>query len=295
MNQKIYIITDNDLDGAGSVLFLKWLYEKNGFQVDFSILDENNPANTINSINFNYYNTVFIVDSYIPNDLKSKVDLANVIVVDHHKDHYDERDNYKICKKIIKESYSSCAKLLYDTFKGKIQLDKHQLALIALIDDYDNYTLKLPYTLALNSVYKFYTGNKVEKFIADFKNGFNGFNDFQKNAISLYNKKFVNELKNPIFEGKIGEFSVVSMIGNFAINELAHYLLKKYNKDVCIIVNTERQYVSFRRQKECNCKLNVLAEKLCNGGGHEYASGGKITDTFLKLTEKFSPITVYNV
>jgi hypothetical protein len=36
--------------------------------------------------------------------------------------------------------------------------------------------------------------------------------------------------------------------------------------------------------------LNVLADKLCDGGGHEYAAAGKLTDRFATLLKDFTNV-----
>jgi len=37
--------------------------------------------------------------------------------------------------------------------------------------------------------------------------------------------------------------------------------------------------------------MGVLARKLCDGGGHEAAGGGKITEIFSTFSKTFKPIT----
>ena len=74
-----------------------------------------------------------------------------------------------------------------------------------------------------------------------------------------------------------------------SINEVAHYCIKKLGADIAIVVIPFSMSVSFRKNKEtCSIKLNKLAEALCDGGGHEYASGGKITDKFLAFTKSLT-------
>jgi oligoribonuclease NrnB/cAMP/cGMP phosphodiesterase (DHH superfamily) len=84
---------------------------------------------------------------------------------------------------------------------------------------------------------------------------------------------------------------VVSCFASHSINEIAHYSLKKYDSDIAIVCNLNSMSVSFRKNKErCSMKLNKLAEILCDGGGHEYAAGGKVTDKFIAFTKTLNKI-----
>ncbi len=87
----------------------------------------------------------------------------------------------------------------------------------------------------------------------------------------------------------IKDYSVVATFANYAINELAHFLINKYNTDISIIVNTQAKTVSFRRSKQCDADLSILATKLCQGGGHAASAGGKLTEQFANLTKTFVP------
>ena len=61
--------------------------------------------------------------------------------------------------------------------------------------------------------------------------------------------------------------------------------------DVAIIVNPNSGRVSFRRRAESkNVDVSRIAAKLVDGGGHEYAAGGQVTDKFMDFTKLLKPI-----
>ena len=66
-------------------------------------------------------------------------------------------------------------------------------------------------------------------------------------------------------------------------------LINKHKADISVIVNTQSKTVSFRRSKSCDADVSILAQKLCNGGGHAAAAGGKLTEQFATLTKQFTP------
>jgi len=104
----------------------------------------------------------------------------------------------------------------------------------------------------------------------------------------LFFKKFKEQLSNDTFKGKIKEYDVVASFGDYAVGELAHFLLSKHNADISIIVNTKAKTVSFRRSKNCTIDVSLLAKKLCDGGGHTASAGGKLTNKFTTLTKQFT-------
>ena len=53
------------------------------------------------------------------------------------------------------------------------------------------------------------------------------------------------------------------------------------------MVNLKIGTVSFRKLKTCSVHLGKLASALCDGGGHEYAAGGKVCDKFLDFCKFF--------
>ena len=54
-----------------------------------------------------------------------------------------------------------------------------------------------------------------------------------------------------------------------------------------IVVNLKTQSVSFRRAKNSAINVAKLAAKVADGGGHEAAAGGKLSDNFLNFTKIF--------
>lgn len=291
MKHNVLILTDSDLDGCGCVLVLKWLY---GNGVQYAALQRRAPQDVISKFNIDNFDKVYICDSYIPDDAVHLIDKPNVYIVDHHKQHWDERSKYKVAKLLMKETYTSCTKLLYDLFKTKATFTSNQKLLIQLIDDYDNYELRYPQSRHLNSIYREYHGTndvKLHKFVEEFADGFVGFNNLQKNIIKLRESKFVDMVQNSTFyTGVVDGIKVVSTLGGYFNNDLALYAMTKYDCDVSIIAMPDINAVSFRKKKGTPHNVLELAKKYCNGTGHEYAAGGELTEKFLELTKSFTII-----
>lgn len=293
---KVCIWTDNDLDGAGSALLMKIIYETVETTIhevsDFEMVGR--IKGWFNQ-NYDLYDKIFILDLHIPIELLPTIDKEKVVVIDHHASHVDVKTQYHQATVIIEEE-TSCVKLIRRKFAKVLdtKLTKPQEQLLAIVDDYDNYTLKYTESLKLNAIYKSYNKPKVDKFIESFSGGIREFNVHELNTIKIYFKKYKQTVDEAeFFEGNLKGYKVISCVAHFAINEVAEYALKKYNADIAIIVILDANAVSFRKKvNTCSIKLNKLAEVLCDGGGHEYASGGKITDNFLKLLHTLTPCTI---
>ena len=287
---KLLIFTDNDLDGAGSALFVKWLFRDKLTKFDVIdtteatfINDFNNKAST-----FIDYDRIFILDLDLNQEQAALANQKQIVVVDHHTPHINHKYIYNNAKGIIQQ-HESCIGLLYEKFGESVSLTDAQRELIKYVNDYDSYNLNHKDSLKLNAIHRTYNNPKAEKFIEAFDTGFRPFTIQEKNSIKLFIKKFKEQLQGQVFIGKIKNYKTVSIIANYAISEVAGFLIDKYNADIGIVVNLDTKTVSFRRSKQSNVDLSILARSLCDGGGSPGVAGGNLTQEFGSLTKYFTP------
>jgi len=136
---------------------------------------------------------------------------------------------------------------------------------------------------------------RTDKFVERFYNGYNGFNKQELNIIKEYITGRDAAIKAlQVFSGNVSiskqDVKITGTTGTKYVNDVCDFLIKKHDSDVVFFVNTNNQHVSFRKKKGCNVDMSKLANKLCEGGGHEYAAGGKITDTFMEFVKQLTPI-----
>ena len=290
----IQVWTDTDLHGAGSALVLKWLYK------DAEAFNINDVSEYTFSGKFKgaqhtleHYDRVFIVDLNLTPEQIKLADRDNVVVIDTHKAHIKNKDLYSKAKTIIQgypdHGHRSTVDLIIDKFGDHLlHLTNDQLLLIEYIGTYDWYNTQYKESLKLNAIYYSLNSPKTEKFISAFSDGFREFTVHEKNAIKLYFKKFKDQVESgSVFKGHIKDYNVVATFANYAVGELAHFLIKKYNADIGIVVNSQAKAVSFRRSKTCDVDVSILAKNLCQGGGHAASAGGKLTEQFANLTKQF--------
>jgi len=56
------------------------------------------------------------------------------------------------------------------------------------------------------------------------------------------------------------------------------------------MINLKNNRVYLRKNRTVELNLGKFAQKICDGGGHEYAAGGKLNETVLALSKKFVPV-----
>jgi len=306
--KNIYVFTDIDLDGSTSLLALHW-------GLNAKIGDLKYKATTISNLrrellrwleedNFSNYDGVYFLDLDTSN-CADLIDKPNVTIIDHHLTHVQaiEKGAYKNAKLNVIE-FTSCAKQIYKHFKTLIPgfekvLTAEQKLLIALADDYDSYQFKLDDSYNLNclltNTQKTLDKTRTDKFVERFYNGYNGFNKQELNIIKEYITGRDAAIKAlQVFSGNVSiskqDVKITGTTGTKYVNDVCDFLIKKHDSDVVFFVNTNNQHVSFRKKKGCNVDMSKLANKLCEGGGHEYAAGGKITDTFMEFVKQLTPI-----
>ena len=292
MSKDEIIFTDLDLDGCCSYLAYSWLTQtrSKAITIKVSNLREKFLA-WLKRNKLSDYKTVYFFD-LDTTEIKDLIDKKNVTIFDHHKSH-DEK--YKNATTIIDKECTSCSKLIYRHYKNSANLTNEQKKLIALANDYDCYELKFPESNKLNFLLWYKNGDKLQNFINDFETGFHGFTNDQNKIISYHFYKFKKIRDSVILykstlkiAGK--EYKFISTFGNEYVNDLCQYIIDNNDCDVCLMINLKNNRVYLRKNRTVELNLGKFAQKICDGGGHEYAAGGELNETVLALSKKFIPV-----
>ena len=299
--KKDIVFTDCDLDGIGSYLAFKWYTNTEAEHIICSLSNfRKTYMSHFNKHKITDYNTIYIFDLDVSQENISLVDHPNVTIIDHHDTHIANKSKYKKAKTILVDT-TSCCKLIYniykDSKKSDVELNSSQKLLIAMVDDYDSYALKLPDSYKLNVVLWNYVGKRAEKFCEDFGEGFKGFNQTHLNIISLNEKKVTRVISElDIFKGTLpisgGKYNVYATMASTSLNEVAHHIIDNYDCDICMVINPNTGRVSFRKDKVTAepVDLGKLAAIIADGGGHAYSAGGKITEKVMSMTKILQPV-----
>ena len=293
MSSNIHIFTHSDLDGAGCLMAILWAFpdatitytavsSAHSFEEEFLKLNKKKPISQ--------YDVVFVTDLSILEKDIHLIDRKNVIFIDHHKSSLQLK--FSVAKTFISK-FTSCTLLVYKLFKSKLDITNQQKHLLILIDDYDSYTFSFSKTRELNTLFWSHYQNNISLFLEDFNNGFVSFTPLQRQALLIYQNKLQSSIDTlTTYKATLtiqgAECKVVAAFADIAINDISDYIINKYVPDVAIVINLKTQRVSFRRNNK-HIDVSILAKKLCDGGGHEAAAGGKLTEKFLEFTRMFEP------
>tara|TARA_Y100001963_G_C6777051_1_gene447888 strand:- start:1083 stop:1973 length:891 start_codon:yes stop_codon:yes gene_type:complete len=292
-NEKI-VFTDLDLDGACSYLIHCWFTQTKPTVVPLKVSTLREKFLTwLNHNKIEDYKQIYFFD-LDTTEIKDLIDKENVIVFDHHKTHAED---YKNAEFWIDPTSTSCSKILYKhyTTLTNVNLTVEQKQLIAFVNDYDCYELKFPESNKLNFLFWYKNGDKLQNFINDFEHGFHGFTNEQNKIISYHYYKFkkltqeVNLFKTTLSINK-KNYKFYSTFANEYINDLGQYIIDNNDCDVCLMINLRNNRVYLRKKRNVDLDLGKFAKKICDGGGHEYAAGGKLNETVLALSKQFVPV-----
>lgn len=183
----------------------------------------------------------------------------------------------------------SCTQLTYDILNINYIFSSDQKHFVELVNDYTVYNCIDPDSLNLNILFFSYKTERYKLFVERFKNGFDGFNDHERELFRLERLKLEDIKQNLMFyTAKLNiqneTVKVVSVEADSFINEIAQYSLNRTSANIVFVIN-KMFSVSLRKHKDCKVDLVLLAQKLLDGGGHASAASGKLTDKYLKFSK----------
>lgn len=299
MNKEV-VWTSYGLDGAGAYLVLCWLLKKEievyttsvkNFRSDFLKWSSTNNTDS--------YNKIFIVNLDVSNS-DDLVDLPNCVIIDSHDSHLDKHNDrrrlYNAAKTVLSDSSTSTTRLIQDTFFKALSLTDLQAKFVSLVDQYILGSTEPTPRLLNIALWSSSSYNRLQEFVARYSNGFDGFDKFQKNAITLYIKQ-TDELLKQLdlfttvipFRGK--QHRVISTFATTSYDDVLHKLLS-LGADISIVVNLQTKAVYARSSSRCDIPLHKFAAQLCNGSGNKDFAGGQITDKFLEFSKNLQPYAI---
>jgi oligoribonuclease NrnB/cAMP/cGMP phosphodiesterase (DHH superfamily) len=291
------IFTHNDLDGAVSLLTFLWSHPNDA--ITFNNIN-NLQTDEIKSFISRTINipppNIYVFDLSLRESFVSDLDKEYITFIDHHKSSENFVNRFKKAKIIYSET-SSNSLLIRKHFADKApSLSNEQKKLILLTDDYDSFKLQFEESYDLNILFWAEYKNNFVKFIHDYKQGFKPFSEDQKNRIKNVKILASREAEScPKFFGSLEikgiKKDTMGVLTNSLNNLVMDSLMRKYDPDLFFFINSKTQKVSLRQRKDKNpIDLNKFAEKFCEGAGHTYAAGGKITPLFMELTKNLKPL-----
>ena len=282
---KIFIWGNSDLDGACSVILLGNIFPDMDYKPVF-FGDFLSQYTAWEKTNLEKYDKVFIVGMVLDQSLINKIDDPRLVFVSDRGEKVNVFDST-----LIGEESTSCSKLLYKKLKDKFEIPDDLKRLILYVDDYNSYTLKHKESEYLNAVYRSIRQKRFQEFVRRFWNGFVGFTDSEVSLAEGFFESIEEEYKNlEIYKDEFKDWKVLCTTSSKSVNEIAKKLIDNHDCDAIVVINLETKFVSFRKPVGSPADIVYMAERLCNGGGGEWASGGHITERFLEFTKKLEEL-----
>jgi oligoribonuclease NrnB/cAMP/cGMP phosphodiesterase (DHH superfamily) len=280
---KVFLWTNNDLDGVGSAILLGNVFQNFEYEsIFFGDFMQKFPD--WYDENRNNYDKIFVVGIPLEQSLINKTDDKKLVFISDKKEELTTVES-----KLISEDSTSCSKMIYKIFKSKFDFPSEVKKFIAYINDYNSYELKTKEAKILNGLFRKSGSRKFYNFVNRFWGGVNEFTEAELKLAGSFYKELNAEMETlSLFSGSYKDLNVIATFSTFSANEIASTLLENYNADIAIVVNPSTQYVSFRKKKDSTANIKFMAENICNGGGSEHAAGGKITQKFLEFTQTLS-------
>jgi oligoribonuclease NrnB/cAMP/cGMP phosphodiesterase (DHH superfamily) len=296
MNTQNYqIFTHKDLDGAVSLLTFLWskpqasVTYREVTNLEHDVMKEY-VKKTCNPPN------ILIMDLSLREEFIPELDYDYITFIDHHKRSEEHVKKFKQAK-IHLEQTTSNALLVRKLFKNDSpELSEAQKKLILFADDHDSGENKFEESYNLNILFWTQFRNEFCYFVEYYKNGFKPFSQKQHEIINhAKDDAKINFMNTNFFSGEIviEGFPQKVMAGltenyNTIVIDM---IMSKYNPDILFYINTKSERVTLRQKKRKNpIDLSAFAAKYCDGSGHIYASGGKVTPLFMEFTKKLKPI-----
>lgn len=281
MKKKIKVFTSNDLDGAGSLMFIKWAFEET-CEIDFTI------------------SNIFILRRDYEEFCKSdgleecsKIFILNMI------------PNFEVNDKVL--VFSKTDGTINKTFKGEIGQETSTTGLISklLKDKHEN--LSDQRKDFLNIIDKFYIDggdkkdsmmlnaifnhgrNKYSAFYDRFYDGIGEYSDEEKRIIKHYIDvlKWVFK-KVELYEHHQKKGVYIALVNDMTYkHEILDLLFKKHSPKMIFLVDLDNGFVSVRKNDSLKMDMHKLCDSLIQGRALKNCAGGRYTEKFIDFSKSF--------
>jgi oligoribonuclease NrnB/cAMP/cGMP phosphodiesterase (DHH superfamily) len=275
-NSKVLSISHNDLDGVGcQILLANYFHNISYYNWGYYEIDEK-----FQNIDFNAFDYVIVSDLSPTNHELLK--HPKIIYIDHHESAIElscPKENRFI--DITRCGTALVAEWLDKTF----DFDYTPFhSFVQLVNDYDMWILKYPFSWDLNCMFQKY---KEKLFFERFLDGNMVFNDEENDYVNAQ-KEVLNNLYNNLDIVELKDINGCFFFAEDFLNDLCHRMMEEKGYKFSFCYNVKRSTISIRTVTNLN--IGVLLRKLDVGGGHAKAAGTKqvVGNDVMEMVEKIS-------
>ena len=278
--KKIKIFTNNDLDGAGSLMLLKWVFDDSAI-IDHTVSNvfklKRDYNNFLSSNEYDDYSKVFIL-----NMIPTFTVEDNTLVFSKSN---DKTSSYK--GKV--EVSTSTTKLLRIFFKNNLSnLSLEQNALINSINSFYIDGKSKTEGIKLNAILN-YGRNKYSDFYTRFDKGIGEYTDVEKTILKNYSDNLVKTYKQlELFEHNTNKGIYIGLIPDMLCkHEILDMLFKKHSPKMIFLVDLENGFISVRKDDSLQMDMSKLCKTFIEGRSLRNCAGGRYTEKFLDFSRSF--------
>ena len=278
--KRIKIFTNNDLDGAGSLMLIKWAFGDT-CTIDHTISNvfklQRDYNNFLSSSEYDDYSKIFILN-IIPT-----FSLEDNVLVFSKSDKLRTEFNGSV------DISSSTSKLLRIFFKNQLKtLSLDQNALINNINAfYIDGSVKTE-GIRLNAILN-YGRNKYSEFYNRFNNGIGEYNTKEKNILKNYSDKLAKTYNTlELFEHNTNSGIFIGLVSDMSHkHEIMDMLFKKHNPKMIFLVDLDNGFISVRKDVSLSMDMGRLCTTFIEGRSLINCAGGRYTEKFLDFSRSF--------
>ena len=278
--KKVKVFVNKDLDGAGSLLILKWVIGEN-CTVDHKVSNvfniDGDYRRFINSPESDEYAKIFILNM-IPD-----FDIDDQTVVFSKATDYSRKFKGKLGKS------TTTTKLMDEFFTKTDGLSDERREIIKAIDQFFTDGVTSRNGIVMNALFS-YANNKYAKFYDRFDEGIGVLSEKEEGVVQNYVSSFVTVFRGiEMVEHTKHEGMFIVIVPDMKHkHELLNKIFDKHHpKKMVFLVDIEQGLVSVRKNDSYDFEMSNLCDKMIVGRSLINCAGGRFTEHFIEFTKMF--------
>ena len=278
--KKIKVFTNNDLDGAGSLMLIKWAFGSTCI-IDHSISNlfkiKQDYNNFINSIDCEEYSKIFILNM-VPD-----FELDENTLVFSKGEESDLSVNGKI------DISTTTSKLLRIFFRKTLAtLTLSQDRLINTINTFYIDGAVKRESMKLNAIFS-YGRNKYSQFHTRFDHGLDEYTKDELTIIKNYSDTLVKTYQAlELYEHNTNKGIYIGLIPDMLYkHEILDKLFSKHSPKIVFLADLSSGFISVRKNDSLQMDMHDLCDTLLVGRALVNCAGGRYTEKFLDFSRSF--------
>lgn len=278
--KKVKVFTNNDLDGAGSLMLIKWAFEKT-CNIDFSISNvfslKRDYEKFCNSDQYDEYHKIIILN-IIPN-----FEVGDDVLV------FSKAGTRRFIGRGKVAVDTSTTNLLKNFLKSSLkELSAERVNFLEVVDKFYIDGGEKKESIKLNAIFQ-YGRNKYSEFYKRFFDGIGEYSTEEKREIQAYVGGLKSAYKKlEMFEHHDKKGVYISLVDDMTYkHELLDLLFKKHSPKMIFLVDLNNGFVSVRKDDSLEMDMHKLCNTLIEGRALKNCAGGRYTEKFIDFSKSF--------